>query len=250
MAKGRAVINLLIAAGAGLVVTLAIKLAHLSLVWAIIPGTLVFLAAYLLLARRIAQKVQALVNQAQKELSTAPTSVKDRQQKVDRAVKTLEGGLPYGQWQFLIASEIHAQIGMLKYMMRDFEGATPHLNEANARNYMARALLGALAYQKKDFAKMREHFESAAKAGRKEPIVWAAYAWCLNQLKENDEALKVMARGVDANPNDDKLKAGMTALQNNKKLKMKAYEPLWWQFGLEQPPPEFSGGRQVRFQRR
>jgi len=29
---------------------------------------------------------------------------------------------------------------------------------------------------------------------------------------------------------------------------MKAWEPLWWQFGLE-TPQEMMGGRQVRFQR-
>ena len=37
-------------------------------------------------------------------------------------------------------------------------------------------------------------------------------------------------------------------LIEDKKLKMKAYEPLWWQFGLESPPM-MQPGRQVRFQR-
>jgi hypothetical protein len=55
---------------------------------------------------------------------------------------------------------------------------------------------------------------------------------------------------VEANPSDDKLKAAQTTLQNDKRLRMRAFEPLWWQFGLEQPPAQFSGGRRVQFQRR
>ena len=59
-----------------------------------------------------------------------------------------------------------------------------------------------------------------------------------------------MARTVEANPSEEKLKGGLTALQNDKKLKMKPYEPMWWQFGLENPPLQQMGGRQVRFERR
>jgi tetratricopeptide (TPR) repeat protein len=244
------VLNLLLSLAIGVLVAVLIKLAHFSLLAGLIPGVLAFFAAFVLLARRVAMKVQALMQTVQKELSQAPANVKDRQQKVDRAVKTLEEGLAFRRWQFFIAGEIEAQIGMLKYMTRDFAGAEPHLQRAGPRNAMAFALLGALAYQRKEYPKMRESFERAVKAGRKEAIIWAAYAWCLNQLKENDDAIKVLARAVETNPSDEKLKAGLTALQNNKRLKMKPYEPLWWQFGLEQPPVEFTGGRQVRFQRR
>ena len=70
------------------------------------------------------------------------------------------------------------------------------------------------------------------------------------QNKEKDKALQVLARGVEANPSDEKLKASLAALQNDKKLKMKAYEPHWWQFGLEQPSPQAMGGRRVQFVQR
>ena len=49
----------------------------------------------------------------------------------------------------------------------------------------------------------------------------------------------------------EKLKASLTQLQNDKRLKMKPYEPTWWQFGLEAPPmPTMGGGgggRRVQF---
>jgi tetratricopeptide (TPR) repeat protein len=244
-------INLLLSLAVGVVVGILVTLTHLP-VWAAFgPGIIAMLIAYVLLARRTSVKVQALASVAQKELSTmSPTNPRERQAKIDRAVKILESALVYDRWQFLVGSEIHAQIGMIKYMVKDYDGAAPHLAKANSRNYMAKAFHGALFFQKKDYAAMEKSFEIAVVAGKKEPIVWAVYAWCLQAMKEKDKAIAVLARAVEKNPSDEKLKNGLTALQNDKKLKMKAYEPMWWQFGLEAPPLEYSGGRRVQFQRR
>ena len=243
--------NALIALAAGIIVTLLVKLAGFSLWAGIIPGVLVFLGTFILLARRVTQKLQLVVSAAQKELSVQPTNAKDRQQRVDKGIKILESGLVYERWHPMVGSQIHGQIGMLKYAMKDLEGAQPHLVKAGPRNAMAQAMTGALHYQKKELDKMRVAFERAVKAGKKEPIVWAVYAWCLMQTKQKDQALSVLARAVETNPNDEKLKASLGAVQNDKKLKMRAYEPMWWQFGLESPPMQGMGGqRRVQFQRR
>ena len=150
----------------------------------------------------------------------------------------------------MVASQVHGQIGILHYMMKDYAAAEPHLAQASKRDGMSQAMRGALYYQRKDYPKMTEAFERAVKAAKKESVIWAAYGWCLQQSKERDKAIAVLGRAVAANPNDEKLKASLTQLQNDKKMKMKAYEPMWWQFGLEQPPPELAGGRRVQFQRR
>jgi tetratricopeptide (TPR) repeat protein len=243
--------NLFISIAVGIVVTLAIKLMGLELWKGLVPGVIAFLGAFIYLARRVSGKIQALSGAAQKELSAQPSNARERQQRVDKAIKLLEEGLVYDKWQFLVGAEIHAQIGMIKYMMKDLAGAQPHLNKAHARNYMAMAIRGALHYQRKELPQMEQAFEAAVKSGKKEGLVWAAYAWCLLQNKEKDKALKVLARAVETNPTDEKLKSNLTALQNDKKLKMKAYEPMWWQFGLEQPPLQTNpGGRRVQFQRR
>jgi tetratricopeptide (TPR) repeat protein len=242
--------NLLIAILAGLVVVAIIKLAGFAIWAALLPAVVALLLVYILLARRIGKRVQALSTAAQKELSVQSANVRERQQRVDKAIKILEEGLVYERWQFLIASEIHAQIGMIKYLVKDLDGAFAHLSKAHGRNYMAKAILGAFYFQRKDYAKMESAFEAAVKTGKKESVVWAAYAWCLQQLKEKDKAFKVLQRAVAANPSDEKLKASLTALQNDKRLRMKAYEPMWWQFGLEQPPMDYSGGRRVQFVRR
>jgi tetratricopeptide (TPR) repeat protein len=242
--------NLLWSILAGLATALIVRTLGFGIWAGIIPGMLVFAGAYVLLARRIATKVQAIVGEAQKELSVQPANAKEQKARVEKAIKILETALVFDKQQFLIGPEIHAQIGMIKYAIKDLDGALPHFQKANPRNHMAKALEAALYYQRKDVPKMTATFEEAVKVGKKEPIVWAAYAWCLLQLKESEKALKVMARAVEQNPSDEKLKAGLTALQNDKKLKMKAYEPMWWQFGLEQPPMQMMGGRRVQFDRR
>jgi len=243
--------NLLIALGVGLAITLGVKLTGLGPLWAgIIPGTIALVATYFLLAQRVGKELQKLMLAVQKELQGQPTSQKDAQARIERAIKMLEGGLVYEKQQFLVGPEVHAQIGMLKYMSKDLDGAQRHFAKASGRNYMAKAMEGALHFQKKDFAAMKKAFEAAVTSGKKESIVWAVYAWCLLQNKEKEAALKVLGRGAEANPSDEKLKNSLSAIQNDKRLKMKPYEPLWWQFGLETPPPQMmggGGGRRVQF---
>ena len=248
-------INLLISLGIGVGVTILIRLLGFPLWAGIIPGAIAAAAAYLLLARRVATKVQALMGLVQKDLSTSATNQREQKARIEKAIKTLESGLQYEKWQFLVASEIHAQIAMIKYMVKDYDGAQASFEKANPRNYMAKAMQGALYYQRHDAEKMKASFEAAVKSGKKEGVIWAAYAWCLLQLKQKDDAQAVMARAVEANPTDEKLKNGLAQLQNDKRLKMKPWEPMWWQFGLEAPPMQYmggpgGGGRRVQFVRR
>jgi tetratricopeptide (TPR) repeat protein len=243
--------NLLLAFAAGALAFLATHLGGFSWWAGIVPGLIAFVGAFILLARRVGLKVQALSQAAQKELSAQPSNARERQVRIDKAIGLLQQGLVFEKWQILIGSEIHAQIGMIKYMTKDLDGAREHLSKASARNYMALALQGALHYQRKEYPAMERAFEAATRSGKKEPIAWAAYAWCLHQLKEKEKALRVLARGVESNPSDEKLKGALSALQNDKKLKMRAFEPMWWQFGLEAPPPmDMGGGRRPQFQRR
>jgi predicted Zn-dependent protease len=246
--------NLLIALAVGVAVALLITVLGFALWAGLVPGLIAFMAAYFLLARRIAGKVGVLTSAAQKELSVQSSNKREQQARIDKAIKTLEEGLKYDKWQFLIASEIHAQIGMIKYMVKDLDGAEPHLRKASARNYMAKAMQGALFFQKKDYPKMKQSFDAAIRSGKKEGLVWAVYAWCLLQLKQKADAQKVLARAVETNPTDEKLKNALTAVQNDKRLKMRAWEPMWWQFGLETPPMPVmgggGGGRRVQFGRR
>jgi tetratricopeptide (TPR) repeat protein len=244
-------INLLIALGAGVAVVALVKALGFSLIAGIIPGTVVFLAVFVVLGRRSFTQLQAVIAAVQGELSGMTANKKDQQVRGEKAIKMLEAALPLGRWQFLIEGEIYGQIGMIKHLFKDADGALAAFKKSSQRNYFAKAMQGAIYFQKKDFAAMKEAFEAAVKHGNKEGLMWAAYAWCLLQNKQTDDALKVMARAVEANPSDEKLKKGLSALQNDKRLKMSPWEPMWWQLGLEQPTmqqPQFAGvGRRRGF---
>ncbi|HQR29431.1 MAG TPA: hypothetical protein PLL32_03410 [Anaeromyxobacteraceae bacterium] len=241
--------NLLISLAAGLLVTLAIRFGTtVGWVGAIFPGVLTVGVAYFLLARRTWKKLESLMGAVQKELMA---------QKLDRALQTLEGGFALAPWQFLVASQIHSQIGVLRYVRQDFAGAQPHLEKSFSRHGIARAMLAVTWYRKKDLEKMRKVFDEAAKDNKKEGLVFATWAWIEEKEGNHDRAIAVLARGLKANPADEKLKAAAQALQNDKKLKLgKLYGEQWFQFHLEQMPPQMispmggRGGRRVVYQRR
>jgi len=238
-------INLLLSLAVFAAIVAASRLAGFPLLAGLLPGTLAFVGMFFVLGRRVFTKLQNVMAEVQKELSTLNANPRDQKVKMEKSVKLLEAALPLKSWQFLVEAEIMGQIGIIKFMFKDYAGAEAAFAKASSRNWLAQSMMAALAFQKKDWARMEAKWEEAVKHGKKEGMMWAGYAWCLLQNKEKDKALKVMARAVEANPSDEKLKGALTALQNDKKLKMKAWEPGWWQLGLEAPPqqqPMFVGG--------
>ena len=238
--------NLLISLAAGLAVTLAIRFGtNVGWVGSILPGLLALGVAYFVLARRSWKQLEALMGTVQKELMA---------QKFDRALQTLQGGFALAPWQFLVASQLHSQIGVLRYVRQDFAGALPHLEKSFSRHGMARAMLAVTHYRKKDLEKMRKVFDEAAKDNKKDGLVFATWAWIEEKEGKHDQAIAVLARGLKANPGDEKLKSAAQALQNDKRLKLgKLYGEQWFQFHLEKMPPQMAsptGGRRIVYQRR
>ena len=241
--------NLLISLAAGLVVTLVIRFGTtVGWVGSVLPGLLAVGVSYYLLARRTWKKLEALMATVQKELMA---------QKLDRALQTLEGGFALAPWQFLVAAQIHSQIGVLRYVRQDFAGALPHLEKSFSRHGIARAMLAVAWYKKKDLEKMRKVFDDAAKDNKKEGLLFAAWAWIEEEEGDHERAIAVLARGLKGNPGDEKLKAAAQALQNDKRLKLgKLYGEQWFQFHLEKMPPQMispmggRGGRRIVYQRR
>jgi tetratricopeptide (TPR) repeat protein len=240
--------NLLISLAVGLAVTLAVRFGtNVGWVGSVLPGLLALVVAYFLLARRTWKQLEALMASVQKELVA---------QKLDKALATLQGGFALAPWQFLVSSQIHSQIGVLRYVRQDFAGAMPHLEKSFSRHGVARGMLALTHYRKKDLASMRKIFEAATKDNKKEGVLYAAWAWVEEKEGRHDEAIAILARGVKANPSDEKLKSAATALQNDKRLKLgKLYGEQWFQFHLESMPPQVMapggrGGRRVIYQRR
>jgi tetratricopeptide (TPR) repeat protein len=238
--------NLLISLAVGLAVTLAIGFGtNVGWVGSVLPGLLSLAVAYFVLARRSWKQLEAVMGTVQKELMA---------QKFDRALQTLQGGFALAPWQFLVSAQLHSQIGVLRYVRQDFAGAQPHLEKSFSRHGIARAMLAVTHYRKKDLEKMRKVFDDAAKDNKKEGLVFAAWAWIEEKEGNHDQAIAVLARGLKANPGDDKLKAAAQTLQNDKRLKLgKLYGEQWFQFHLEKMPTQMgspTGGRRIVYQRR
>ena len=235
--------NLLISIAVGLAVTLAIRLGTtVGWVGSVLPGLVALTAAYFVLARRSWKQLEAIFGETQAELQA---------QRIDRAVQALERGFVLAPWQFLVASQLHSQIGVLLYVKKDFDRALPHLEKSFSRHWLARAMLAVSRWRKRDLAGMEGTFEAAVKASKKEGLLWCVYAWLLEKEGRHDDAVKVLGRGAVQNPSDEKLKSALQSLQNAKKLKLgKLYGEQWFQFHLEAMPPQFVNPGMMRGARR
>jgi tetratricopeptide (TPR) repeat protein len=240
-------INLLLALSAAGVVFCAFFFTGIThAVGGIFPALVAGIAAYWLLARRTVKQLEGIMAQVQKELAA---------RRMEKAIAILEGAFPLARWQFLVASQLHGQIGSLLYVQKKFDEAEPHLQKSFVKMWTARAMLGAQHFRRKEWKEMEDVFDSAIRANKGESLLYAIYAWCEDKRGERKKAIEVLQKGVGENKSDDRLKTLLARLQNDKRMKLENYGEQWWQFWLESPPMmQGPGGgfgpRQVRWPRR
>ncbi len=237
--------NLLISLAAGLLVALAIRFGTtVGWIGAFIPGLLTAAIAYVALNMRAQKRLSAIVEAAVAEAQA---------RRFDRAVQVAKGALRFGPWLFGSEAAVAALIGQFHWWKGDTEAALPHLERAAAGQWPARVMLAIARWRKHDEAGMRKVLESTLKArgNKKQGLLWCVYAWLLEREDHHDEAVRVLARGVSANPKDDKLKSALQSLQNGKKLKIGKLYMEWYNFGVEPPPqimpPGFRPGRRATY---
>jgi tetratricopeptide (TPR) repeat protein len=229
--------NLLISLAVGAAVATLIALtSNFGWAGAVFPGLVMAAVVYFLIAYRVRKRIEAINDQVQKELQA---------RRVEKAIQLLQGGFSLAPWQFLVAMQLHATIGMLRYVTDDLEGAVPELEKGQPRNWAARlvnrdwtsrALLAAARYRTRDLPAAITLMESAVSVGNKEGLAWSVYAWMLEDAGRHEEAIRVLGRGAAASASDEKLKDSLQALQNGRKLKLwKLYGEQWYQFRLEPP---------------
>lgn len=217
--------NLLISAGAALAVLL-ILLFGFKLVWwgSLMIAVVVFTGVFILFSRITMKKVMAAIDTAGKDLQG---------QRFEKAIRELKDALQYGKWQIYVDGQLNSQIGMIYYMKRDFSNAFPYLEKSFFKNWAAMAML-AICYmkrQKKD--KMIATFDKAITGSPKESLLWNLYAYCLNESGEATKAKEVIEKGLKKLPGDVPLKENLENLQQGKKMKMRNFGDMWFQFHLE-----------------
>jgi tetratricopeptide (TPR) repeat protein len=196
-------LNLVISLAAGLLVGLLVAgTTHLGAAAAVIPGTLVAIGAFLLLVRRTWKQLEVIFDGVQKELQS---------QRVEKALQLLQSGFRLAPWQFLVASQLHSNIGILHFVKGDTEAALPHLEKSFSRNWIARAMLGVARYKGRDLAAATRVFDDAVKVNKKEGLLWQVYAWILEKEGRHADAVALLGRAAAANPADEKIQSSLQA---------------------------------------
>jgi hypothetical protein len=237
--------NLLISLAAGLLVALAIRFGTtVGWVGSIVPGVLTAAVAYVALNLRAQKRLSAVVEAAVAEAQA---------RRFERAIQVAKGAQRFAPWLFGADAAIAALIGQFHWWKGDVEAALPHLERAAAAQWPARVMLGIARWRKNDVPGLQKVFEDTLKVrgNKKQGLVWCSYAWLLEHKDRHDDAVRVLARGVSANPSDDKLKSALQSVQNGKKLKVGKLYMEWYNFGVEQPPqmmpPGFRPGRRATY---
>ena len=194
-------------------------------IWiAVAVSAVVFLLVFMLLTRIVMKKVTELMDVAQRDMVA---------NRGDKAIKELQGGLKYGAWQIYVKQQINSQIGTIYYLKRDFKQAVPFLEKGFIRNWVSTSML-AITYMKKNKTnKMVATFDKAVSANRKEAMVYALYAFCMDRVGERNKALEVLRKGLSKAGGDERLQQNIELLEAGKKMKMKGFGDMWYQFHLE-----------------
>ena len=199
-------------------------------------GVLVGVGLFIYLGRRTQAKLEAVFNRAGDLL---------KKQQFDAAIEVIKEGYQWSRWQFLVKGSIDGQIGVIQYLRKKNEEAEPLLRTASPQHYIAKAMLAILQWKKGDKKLARASFDQAMKSGKKESLLYAVYAYFLNEIHERDAAINVLNKGLKVCEGDERLLTNRNLLQNNKAMKMKVYGEQWYQFMLEKPvirqePPPFA----------
>lgn len=243
--------NLLYALGCGVLVFAALFLPNiLNAPESAVPALIAVLVAYFVLARRTFKTLESVFAEAAKALQSMPP-------KIDLAIAGLEKGYALAPLQFGVRSQVDTQIGMIYFLQQEFNKAMPCLKRSlSFGHWMGGAMLGVIQYKRKDHAEMRKTMDMVVKKAKGQSLAWTLYAYLLTQIGDDNAAQRVLVEALKKTKDDSKVKDALLAVQNGKKIKMRAYKEQWYQFQLERPPVNhqqqlmLGGGRMSKAARR
>ena len=208
-------------------------------VWAgVFPFFVFSIVALIVLNRRTAKKVQAVVRKAEEMMANLPKLPSEQARTIllNKTIDQLKEAYKYKNYQFFLAQNINAQIGTIYYLQNKLKDARPYLEHAFVQQGVAVAMYACILYRENDVTGMTAAFERTLKVNKKQPLIWNLYAWCLMQLKKRDESIAVLNRCLADNPGDAITKENLDLAKNSAKIKMRGYNEQWYQFRLEDPP--------------
>jgi len=233
--------NLLIALG---ISSIAFGLgATVGWIAGVIPAALAFMITYFLLARRTGQKIQAILESgqriAEKAQQTQPTTrqqANQQQLRLGRLLKeSISQGFAYEKWQFGVSSQLHAQLGSLEYMQRNFAAARPHLVKSNRwllrmQAWQPSTMLALIDLRSGNKADAIKGLEKVSFSGGRDPMYFAIFAQAALRTKDTSLALEIINKGVDKHKDSDLLKTLADQIRNKKRFTPEVFGQPWLQF--------------------
>jgi tetratricopeptide (TPR) repeat protein len=217
--------NLLLALLAG-VVTFGLVALWLGPVPAVFPAIGVLLLALFLLSRRTGRLVTDAL------AGVAPLL---QQRRIDEAeTKLVSVKEKYGPWQFLLAGQIDAQLGMIDYLQLKWDSALPKLESGRWRNTVALVCIGAIHYRQGRKDEAWKAFAAAANVGSKDVTVYYVWATLLARDGLRTEALAALDVGLKELPGHAGLKELHAKIANKKRVDTKAFGESWYQYFPEE----------------
>lgn len=187
-------------------------------------GLLAFVPAFLVLTRRMGEKVRPLFEQAQRQAKAG---------NVPQAIETLEKALGWRRWQLFLGAQIHTEIGLLHYAQGNEKQAIEHLRRGYPKVSHGHLVLAAALYRDGKLEDACKALELGIRYNRRSPILYNVLAWLLAQEKQRERAIAVLARGLAADPADEGTKDNLVRLQNDKRMNMKPFGDLWYLLKFE-----------------
>jgi tetratricopeptide (TPR) repeat protein len=214
-------LNVLLALALGTVVFAGVGI-WLGAFAGIVPGLLVAVIAFFLLARRTGQVVQ-------REMDIVLAQLQARQvPEAQAGLRALQH--KYGRWQLLLTGQVDAQLGMIAYLQRDWEAALPLLESGRWRNWAALACIACIHYRRDEKAKTWEYLKKAVDAAPKEAILRMVFATLLHREGKRDEALAILSSGLKESPDNKPLLELQATIANKRKIDTKQFPQTWYQF--------------------
>lgn len=230
--------NLLISLGIGAVAFGLAAVVTSSPVAGVIPAMLAAGIAYFLLMRRTGQQLQVITQEAMDVFQTKMPQARTPQaqaQLFEEGRDILKRGFALERWQFLIGSQLHAQLGSLSYMQKDFKTAREHLEKADTwlgryTAWQPLAMLALIKYRDGEGAAAVEQMSKLTFAGSKDALFWALYAVTAHRAKDSEAALRAISEGTEKVPESKELQLLADQLRNKKRLSPEIFGEPWLQF--------------------
>lgn len=208
---------------------------YFGIIGAVIPSIFIFVITYWLIYKKVSDILERNMQLIQKLLQKgdydkAITSLKKIQSK-------------YSKWQFFTKKILNSQIGSIFYVQKKFKQSKPFLVNGFEKSWISMGMLGSLYYINKDIESMENTFKKATKYSPKQGLLWSMWAYCQWKSGNSELAISILSSGKKKIGDIDPiLNNNLLNLQNDKKMKMKAYGEQWYQMHLEIHP--YSKGAQ------